>query len=308
MLKHDSPRILSLGVLNLDFVMELGNEMIGKKKMGRQISINAGGHGSSQAIAAVRCGVPTALIGKVGDDAFGQQIQCTLEKEHVDCRFLTHVPNVHSGLATIIIEDHTDNTFIDFLGANYELTNEDIDHCKDAICQADLVMIHMGPAIMDVATHMIELANECHTPVLVTPSVMTADVPLHFWKKVDYLAMNLAQAAAISCLSGENAKTARISASILSNQVRQGVVVHMDGAGVLVAEKGTMSLMDTCFSGEILDYSGATSFFTGVLAAGLVKNSSIQEAAIKAHRAALLCMGKVGVYTSFPSAEVLKTL
>ena len=112
--------------------------------------------------------------------------------------------------------------FIDFLGANYELTNEDIDHCKDAICQADLVMIHMGPAIMDVATHMIELANECHTPVLVTPSVMTADVPLHFWKKVDYLAMNLAQAAAISCLSGENAKTARISASILSNQVRQG--------------------------------------------------------------------------------------
>ena len=80
MLKHDSPRILSLGVLNLDFVMELGNEMIGKKKMGRQISINAGGHGSSQAIAAVRCGVPTALIGKVGDDAFGQQIQCTLGK------------------------------------------------------------------------------------------------------------------------------------------------------------------------------------------------------------------------------------
>ncbi len=60
--------------------MELGNEMIGKKKMGRQISINAGGHGSSQAIAAVRCGVPTALIGKVGDDAFGQQIQCTLER------------------------------------------------------------------------------------------------------------------------------------------------------------------------------------------------------------------------------------
>ena len=39
------------------------------------------------------------------------RFQCTLEKEHVDCRFLTHVPNVHSGLATIIIEDHTDNTF-----------------------------------------------------------------------------------------------------------------------------------------------------------------------------------------------------
>ena len=80
--QNNFPRIVSLGVLNLDFVMELSNEMIGKKKMGRQISINAGGHGSSQAIAAVRCGVPTALIGKVGDDAFGQQIQSTLELEH----------------------------------------------------------------------------------------------------------------------------------------------------------------------------------------------------------------------------------
>ena len=45
--QNNFPRIVSLGVLNLDFVMELSNEMIGKKKMGRQISINAGGHGSS---------------------------------------------------------------------------------------------------------------------------------------------------------------------------------------------------------------------------------------------------------------------
>ena len=50
--QNNFPRIVSLGVLNLDFVMELSNEMIGKKKMGRQISINAGGHGSSQAAAA----------------------------------------------------------------------------------------------------------------------------------------------------------------------------------------------------------------------------------------------------------------
>ena len=171
--------------------MELSNEMIGKKKMGRQISINAGGHGSSQAIAAVRCGVPTALIGKVGDDAFGQQIQSTLELEHVDCRFLSKTQGVYSGLATIIIEDLADNTFIDFLGANYELTNQDIDRCRDAVAQADLVMIHMGPSIMEVATHLIELANQCQTPVLVTPSVLSSNISLNFWKNVDYLAMRL---------------------------------------------------------------------------------------------------------------------
>ena len=306
--QNDFPRIVSLGVLNLDFVMELSNEMIGKQKMGRQISINAGGHGSSQAIAAVRCGVPTALIGKVGDDAFGQQIQSTLELEHVDCRFLSQIQGVYSGIATIIIEDHTDNTFIDFLGANYELTNQDIDRCRDAVAQADLVMIHMGPSIMEVATHLVELANQCQTPVLVTPSVLSSNISLDFWKKVDYLAMNLAQASALCGLKGENAKTARISASILSGKVRRAVVVQMDGAGVLVAENGVINVMDTSSECKIVDYSGATSFFTGVLAAELVKNRSVPEAAIKAHRAALLCMGKVGVYSSFPSVETLISL
>ena len=71
MLEYETPQILSLGVLNVDFVMELGPERVGKKKMGKQISISAGGHGCSQAIAAVRCGVPAAAIGRVGSDAFG---------------------------------------------------------------------------------------------------------------------------------------------------------------------------------------------------------------------------------------------
>ena len=84
--------------------------------------------------------------------------------------------------------------------------------------------------------------------------------------------------------------------------------VQMDDAGVLVAENGVINIMDTSTGCKIVDYSGATSFFTGVLAAELVKNKSIPEAAIKAHRAALLCMEKVGVYSSFPSAETLTSL
>lgn len=117
-----------------------------------------------QAIAAVRCGVPAAAIGRVGSDAFGQQIISTLQAEHVNCDFLTQTDNAHSGLATIIEEAGLDNVFIDFLGANFQLTNEDIDQCLSAVEQAKLVIIHMGPAAMDVATHMIELGRPVSHP------------------------------------------------------------------------------------------------------------------------------------------------
>ncbi|MEI3140218.1 MAG: PfkB family carbohydrate kinase [Lawsonibacter sp.] len=256
MLEYETPQILSLGVLNVDFVMELGPR-VGGEKMGKQISISAGGHGCSPAIAAVRCGVPAAAIGRVGSDAFGQQIISTLQAEHVNCDFLTQTDNAHSGLATIIEEAGLDNVFIDFLGANFQLTNEDIDQCLSAVEQAKLVIIHMGPAAMDVATHMIELADRCHTPVLVNPTAY-ADIPDHLWEKVDYLVLNMSQAAGLCGLKEENSKTARIAASTFGGRVRKAVIVHMDGNGVLIAQDGILRTLDQGASYQIVDYSGAT--------------------------------------------------
>jgi len=307
MLENSPPQIVSLGVLNVDFVMELGKERIGKKKMGKHISISAGGHGSSQAIAAVRSGVSTAVVGKVGNDAFGLQIKNTLQKEHINCSFLTQIENDHSGLATIVVEDGLDNVFIDFLGANYKLCQADIDQCSGAISTAKLVMIHMGPAVMDVSTYMVEVANQCRTPVLVNPAIYS-DIPEHLWEKVDYLVMNMAQAAALCELKGENMKTARIAASMLSGRVKKAIVIHMDEHGVLVSENGISTILDSNSDHKIIDYSGATAFFTGVFGAEVVKGKSVQEAAIQAHRAAMFCMEKVGVYASFPTAEELEAL
>lgn len=307
MLENKPPKIVSLGVLNVDFVMELGSERIGKKKMGKQISINAGGHGSSQAIAAVRSGVPTAVVGKIGKDAFGLQIQTTLQEEHVNCSFLTRVEDDHSGLATIIVEEGQDNVFIDFLGSNFKLTKQDIDQCREVITQAELSMIHMSPAAMDVFMYMVEVSNQCGTQVLLTPSA-SLEIPWELLGRVDYLVMNMAQAASLCNLKGENAKTARIAASMLSGRVKKAVVIHMDGGGVLVAENGISTTLDTATDYKIVDPSGTTAFFTGVFGAELVKGKTVQEAAIKAHRAAMFCMAKVGVYASFPSSEYLAGL
>lgn len=305
MKEHDNPKIISMGVLNVDFVMELGNEKIGEKKMGRHISINAGGHGSAQAIAAVRCGIPTAAVGCVGNDAFGMQIRQTLESENVDCRFLRQMEEDHSGLATIIVEEGRENIFIDFLGTNFKLEKDDIERCRPELSRASLAMIHMGPAAMEVSSHMVKLANECHIPVLVNPASYSK-IPDDFWSEVDYLVMNMPQASGLCGLKGENVKTARIAAGMLSGRVRHAVVIQMDENGVLVAENGVMTVLDQSRNTKVVDHSGATAFFVGVFGAELVKGKSVQQAAIKAHRAAMLCMERVGVYAAFPSAEVLR--
>ena len=296
-----------MGALNVDFVMELSSATVGKKRMGRQISINVGGPGSNQSIAAIRSGVPTAVVGRIGNDVFGHQIRNTLLEEQIDCRFLVEMEQVHSGLATIIVEDGCENVFIDFLGSNFKMARQDIDRCKDAIAAASLVMLHVGPSAAETAAYMIETAKRCCTSILVTPSI-SASVPDSLWQDVDYLVLNIPQAATLCGLKDESPKSARIVAGMMSEYVRKAVVVQMDGYGVLTAENGILTTLDTAANSRIVDVSGATDFFAGVFGAEIVKGMSVQEAAIKAHRAALRCMERVGVYESFPSAEFLKGL
>ena len=126
--------------------------------------------------------------------------------------------------------------------------------------------------------------------------------------RVDYLVMNMGQAAALCGLKGETPKTARIAAGLMSGRVRRAVVIHMDDNGVLLAKDGVLTTLDTAAECRIADYSGATDCFVGVFGAELVKGAPVEEAAIKAHRAALLCSERVGVYTSLPTGERLREL
>ena len=307
MLECKMPAIVSLGVLNVDFVMEVGKDLIGKKRLGKRISISAGGYGGCQAVAAVRCGVPTAAVGRVGTDIFSYQIEKTLREEQVDCQFLQETEGDNTGLSAIIAEEGKESVSIDFLGTNFQITKQDIDQCREAIQQAKLVMIYMGPAMMEASAHMVEVANQSRTPVLLTPTLFTG-IQTGLWQKVDYLVMNLTQAADLCGLTEESVRTARIAAGMLSGQVRKAIVIHMDKGGVLVAENGILTTLDVMPESKVVDYSGATAFFTGVFGAELVKGNTIQKAAIKAHRAAMLCMEKVGTYASFPTAEQLNRL
>ena len=130
MLECKMPAIVSLGVLNVDFVMEVGKDLIGKKRLGKRISISAGGYGGCQAVAAVRCGVPTAAVGRVGTDIFSYQIEKTLREEQVDCQFLQETEGDNTGLSAIIAEEGKESVSIDFLGTNFQITKQDIDQCR----------------------------------------------------------------------------------------------------------------------------------------------------------------------------------
>jgi len=82
-------QVVVVGSLNMDLVARAPRLPVpGETLLGRTFSTVPGGKGANQAVAAARLGARTAMIGCVGDDAFGRQLRDGLMADQVDCRGL----------------------------------------------------------------------------------------------------------------------------------------------------------------------------------------------------------------------------
>ena len=66
--------VVVCGSLNMDVVVQSPRRPVaGETLLGATVSLLPGGKGSNQAIAAAKLGARTAMLGAVGDDAFGHE-------------------------------------------------------------------------------------------------------------------------------------------------------------------------------------------------------------------------------------------
>lgn len=82
---HAAPRIVVVGSINMDFSAVV--QMLprpGETVLGSAFEENPGGKGANQAVAAARLGASSAVVGRVGNDAIGQQLLCSLQENQVD--------------------------------------------------------------------------------------------------------------------------------------------------------------------------------------------------------------------------------
>ena len=78
-------RVVVCGSLNMDVVVQSARRpAAGETLLGAKVSFLPGGKGLNQAVAAARLGVPTAMMGAVGDDAFGNALRAFLADNDVD--------------------------------------------------------------------------------------------------------------------------------------------------------------------------------------------------------------------------------
>lgn len=93
-----------------------------------QYAANPGGAPANLAVAAARLGASTALISKVGQDAFGRYLRKVMEENKVDVSALTVDEEQHTTMAVVSVDENgeRDFTFYRDPGADSMLLKDEI--------------------------------------------------------------------------------------------------------------------------------------------------------------------------------------
>ncbi len=105
--------IVIVGSLNMDLVVRAPRHpQPGETLIGSSFQTFPGGKGANQAVAAARLGAQVRMIGRVGQDAFGDALLATVQRDGVDTTFIRRDPQAPTGVALITLDAAGQNTIV----------------------------------------------------------------------------------------------------------------------------------------------------------------------------------------------------
>ena len=281
-------KIVVVGSCNIDITVECDRwAKPGETIFGNRLTVNPGGKGANQAVAAARLGAEVKMVGCIGDDVYGQLVLKALKDNNVDSTYVKVLPGENSGTAHITVAEN-DNSIIVIKAANDLVSPALIDEAWDAIKEADIVLLqHEIPA--DTNAYVIEKCYEAGVPVMLNPAPV-APVPPELLAKVTYLTPNEHEAAILFAGQGK--------ADILGRN--QGkVIMTLGSKGVAYAEKGQVYNVPG-FKVQPVDTTGAGDTFNGAFAVARANGKSMYESISFANAAAALSVQKLGAQGGMP--------
>ncbi|ARK32617.1 ribokinase [Halalkalibacter krulwichiae] len=283
------PIITVVGSINMDMVTVTDQVPVqGETLIGERFETIPGGKGANQAVAAARLGGNVQFIGRVGDDAFGKELQQVLQQEGISVTNVEPVTHSSSGVATILLSEN-DNRIIVIPGANRHVTPEYVERHKEQLLASDLVLLQFEIPL-ETIRYCLDLCEQAGIPAIVNPAP-AQNLGEDYWKKALYITPN---------------ETEEKELDLDQNQeIAQKLIVTMGERGAKFTENGEEKLVPS-YKVEPTDTTGAGDTFNGALAVAISENMSLQQAVEFANAAAALSVQRFGAQGGMPTRDELE--
>jgi ribokinase len=298
-------RVHVLGSLNMDLTVAVtALPRPGETVLGDRLVTAPGGKGANQAAAAARLGGEVRMVGRVGDDPFGEQLRGALAADSVDVSGVVVDGSAPTGAALIVVERGGQNLIAVAPGANGRVDERDVDRLVDGVAPGDVVVLQLEvplDAVRSAAARAgrrgsVVLLNAAPSQPLVGQPPPAADV----------LVVNEGESAALSGIAADGLAAAEAAAGRLG-EIAATVVVTLGAAGSLVwRPKGVTRIEPRRV--DAVDATAAGDAFVGATALGLASGWDVARAARLGSLAGAAAVTRAGARSSLPSRDDLRRL
>jgi ribokinase len=271
--------------------------------IGTDFSLVLGGKGANQAIAAVRAGAPTYMIGAVGDDMFRDLTLGALAEEGVDVSAV-RVMDGSTGIAHIRVDARSaQNDIMIIPNANHRLSPDDVQDSLRALRDQVSVVLVQLEIPLPVVERVAEVCQACSMGLVLDPAPAQA-IPAAVWRGVSVVKPNELEAELLTGISVTDRSSAEQVARWFFDQgVAVAIITLGERGAFLVGPDGAAEY--PAFPAIPVDTTAAGDAFSGALGASLARGTSFPEALRRGLAAGALAVSVRGASPSLPTAAAV---
>jgi len=301
-------RVLVVGSANVDFTVAAPRlPGVGETVSGGTLLVNHGGKGANQAVAARRLGAEVRFVACVGDDASGRDIRAALQAEGLGVDGMMVTGEAATGTALIVVDGQGRNQIVVAPGANWRLSVEHVRSRADDFGWAQVVLCQLETPL-ETLEFALEEARRRGLVTVLNPAPVREGISDDVWRRVDYLTPNEGEAARLSGIPVQDARSASAAGRALRDRGVGTVIVTL-GAQGSVARTAQEDIRTPAYPVDAVDTTAAGDAFNGALGTALAGGYTLGAALRFASAAAALACTRRGAQPSLPTrAEVDRLL
>jgi ribokinase len=299
-------RIVVLGSLNQDLVVTVHRlPQPGETVIGQQLRHYPGGKGANQAVAAARLGGQVAMVGRVGNDSFGEALIRNLASNGVDQSGVERHPEAPTGVALIYVDNGGQNMIAVASGANAKIDATDVQRTIARLRPDDVLVMQLEipVAVIELAT---PAAHRAGARILLNaaPAQQLSESLLG---EVDALVVNEREAQMLAESPRAAFDAPEVTAAALRGLGPRIAIVTLGPAGSVFSDESGVHRVEP-FPVKSVDSTGAGDAFVGALAVGLASALPTEAAVRFANAAGAAAASKLGAQAALPTLSDLRRL
>jgi ribokinase len=301
-------KICVAGSLNMDLVVTVARfPQPGETLVGKDFETFPGGKGANQAVAAGRLESGVQMIGKIGDDTFGERLNNTLQDNGVITDGLAVESGTSSGIAVIEVDGLGENHIIIVPGANGKVDQKFMESRMNMMLGSDIFLLQLEIPLATVV-YLAGKLREYGKTVILDPAPARI-LPDEILAHVDYLTPNENEIALLTERSVENESDLDAAARELLDRGVGCVILKAGKKGAYVIQKGQPLTHVPSFKVNPVDTTGAGDSFNAGFAVSLARGRGLIESVKYANAVGALSTTAKGAQNAMPTdAQVRKFL